>query len=60
MFFCLKYEYNGEMKQVSNSIKYLIQIVINTLNFQYHKCEITNLEAIGINSLNKLQYFGKF
>jgi hypothetical protein len=31
------------------SIKYLIQIVINTLNLQYHKCEITTFESIGIN-----------
>ena len=30
-------------------IKYLIQVVINTLNLQFHKCEITTFESIGIN-----------
>ena len=37
------------IKNMAKSIKYLIQIVINTLNLQFHRCEITTLESIGIN-----------
>jgi hypothetical protein len=35
-----KYQYNTPSNNLSESTKYLLKIVINTLDSQYHNCEL--------------------
>ena len=52
-----KYEYNlaNDTNNIEYLIKSLIQIVINTLKLQFHRCEIVALDLFKINAdWNKL------
>lgn len=49
--FNFKYQYNlpNDSQSIGVLIKHLIQIAINTLKFQFHRCEILGSDPFKIN-----------
>lgn len=57
-----KYQYNTDANNYQNIVKQLIRIVINTLRFQFHKCDITSFDPINLDNLplkNKKDVFSQ-
>lgn len=48
-----KYQYNNDTNNSQHIVKQLVRIVINTLKFQFHKCDITSFDPVNLDLTSK-------